>query len=412
MSNHQKMDPRALAGFVSSVISQALLSILLFPSATTTNAFSLSHSPSSASSSATLFSLILHLLSSSHILTSITLLPPSSRKRKRPEHPSGSSSSELEEHDHAEGGSDDDVNVADRDHSMSKPAPLPHPDSFKLYFRMTSDTFKWLSGLLEPLLECRDPVNSPLNLSSDIRLGIGLFRLATGSSYADTARRFGVSEFTSKFCTKQLCRVLCTNFRFWVAFPSPVELNPVSTAFEAIAGLPNCYGVIDCTRFKIIRKDGDNSQEESVAAQIVVDSSSRILSVIAGYRGDKGDSRILKSSSLYKDVEAHHLMRLPALRTIDSLKNWGVLGRPIEDDFKTAVAFIGACSILHNALLIREDYSALSDRNGDYSVHDHSSQYYGDASLEDNLVERRASVIRIALAARAKEVHEYNAAAC
>ncbi|XP_042496970.1 protein ALP1-like isoform X2 [Macadamia integrifolia] len=318
---------------------------------------------------------------------------------------------------------------------------------------MTSSTFKWLSGLLEPLLECRDPVGSPLNLSPEIRLGVGLFRLATGSGYADISSRFGVSEATSRFCTKQLCRVLCTNFRFWVAFPSPSELQSVSAAFEAIGGIPNCCGVIDCTRFRVAREG--NYQEDSVAAQIVVDSASRILSVVVGFHGDKGDSRVLKSSTFYRDVEegkllnsspvflkgvavpqyligdggypllpwlmvpivdpvrtsseedfnvVHHLMRLPALRTIASLRNWGVLSRPIDEEFRTAVAYIGACSILHNVLLMREDYSALCDATDDFSSYDQCSQYYRDTtSLEENSIEQKASVIQNALSARAKE---------
>lgn len=318
---------------------------------------------------------------------------------------------------------------------------------------MSSSTFEWLSGLLEPLLECRDPVNSPLNLSAEFRLGIGLFRLATGSDYSQISKQFGVSESVAKFCAKQLCRVLCTNFRFWVGFPSSNELESVSTAFETLTGLPNCCGVIDCTRFNIVNNNGNKKvQEDSIAAQIVVDSSSRILSIVAGFRSDKSDYEVLKSSTLYKDIEgerllnspkvnvngvdvnqylvgnggypllpwlmvpfldsvpgsceenfnkAHSLMRASAIRTIASLKNWGVLSQPIEEEFKIAVAYIGACSILHNALLMRDDYSALCDGMGDY---DQSSQHYKDSALEENLIDGKASSIRSALATRAKKL--------
>ncbi|KAF8404997.1 hypothetical protein HHK36_009892 [Tetracentron sinense] len=439
------MDSRALAALVSSLVSEVLLVLLLFPSP------DILHSSSSPS---TLLPLILHLLSSSEIASSISLLISPSRKGKRI----------LQSPDH-ETDEDDEQEITD---SNDRVPPFPNPDSFKVCFRMTSTTFEWLSGLLEPLLECRDPVGSPLNLPPEIRLGIGLFRLATGSGYSDLSRRFGVSESITRFCTKQLCRVLCTNFRFWVAFPSPIELESVSAAFEAISGFPNCCGVIDCTRFKIVRGGNYNSsntckfkeglQEESIVAQIVVDSSSRILSIVAGFRGDKGDSRVLRSSNLYKDVDgggllngplldvegvgipqylvgdggypllpwlmvpfidpvpasceedfnaAQHLMRLPGLRTIASLRNWGVLNRPIEEEFKTAVACIGACSILHNVLLMREDHSALSDGFEDYSLHDQSSQYYRESSLEENSIERKASLIQNALAARVREVRNF-----
>lgn len=57
---------------------------------------------------------------------------------------------------------------------------------------------------------------------------------------------------------------------------------------------------------------------------------------------------------------ALQVMRLPALRTVASLRNWGVLSRPVSEDVKMVVAYIGACSILHNGLLMREDFSALA----------------------------------------------------
>lgn len=328
---------------------------------------------------------------------------------------------------------------------------------------MSASTFEWLSGLLEPLLECRDPIGLPLNLSAELRLGIGLYRLSTGSSYSDIACQFGVTESVTRFCAKQLCRVLCTNFRFWVAFPNPIELESVSKDFEAITGLPNCCGVIDCTRFRFAKKtDGKLAsnakvQDDSIAAQIVVDSSSRILSIVAGFRGNKGDYRILKSTTLYEDIEggrllnsspvivngvainqyligdggypllpwlmvpfvdvvpgsreekfnvSNNLMRASVLRAISSLNSWGVLSKPIEEEFKTAVALIGACSILHNVLLMRDDDSAVLDVGGYYSSHDQMPLHYGDDIMDENLFETKASDIRSALSTRGIEFHK------
>ncbi|XP_057963653.1 protein ALP1-like [Malania oleifera] len=455
------MDSRALAALLSSLVSElVLLLLLLFPSTplsitanfnSNSNSNSNNSDPPTPNSGANLFHLIQYFLSSSEVAASLALLAVS-KKRKRTHDPESDSDSGDEEKETEPGirlGGD----------AWAQLSLARSPDSFKLCFRMTSSTFEWLSGLLEPLLECRDPVGLPLNLSCQIRLGIGLFRLATGSDYPELARRFGVSESVTRFCAKQLCRVLCTNFRFWVAFPGPADLESASAEFENLTGMPNCCGVIECTRFKILRSSGhrlssekeDQFFEETIAAQIVVDSSSRILSIIAGYRGEKGNSRVLKSSTLYKDIQggsllngpsvfvnriaidqylvgnggypllpwlmvpfvapvagsceenfnaAHNAMRLSAIRTLGSLKNWGVLSRPMQEEFKTAVAYIGACSILHNVLLMRDDNSALED----YPFHDQSSQscYYRDTSLEGNLMEKKASAIRNALATRAR----------
>ncbi|XP_021283975.1 protein ALP1-like [Herrania umbratica] len=430
------MDPRKLSALVSSLVSQLLLLLPIFFNSTHSNDFV---------SDRTLFSVLNYLLSSQEIAASLSFVSVS-RKRKRTQCSESDSEPIVEDRDPELGHrlGDDRVRLGlTRD-----------PDLFKACFRMKSSTFEWLAGLLEPLLECRDPVGSPLNLSAELRLGIGLFRLATGSSYPEIAQRFGVSESVTRFCAKHLCRVLCTNFRFWVAFPSPEELKSVSLSFEQLAGLPNCCGVIDCTRFNIVNEN--NGSIDSVAAQIVVDSSSKILSIVAGFKGDKGDSRVLKASTLYNDVEegrllnsspvlvngvainqylvgdggypllpwlmvpfvnvvpgssegkfnvAHSAMHVSALKTIASLKNWGILKKPMEEELKAAVAIIGACSILHNILLMREDDSALCELVGDYLVHDQSSQCYGEASLEENSTGKEASVIRDALATEAREAH-------
>ncbi|XP_021609462.1 protein ALP1-like [Manihot esculenta] len=437
------MESKKLAALLSSLISELLLLLLLlFPSSN----FSDSNFNYNSNSYPNLFPHLHHLLSSQEIAAILSLLTIS-RKRKRTHFLELDSESIHEDRAHERGSRLSELDRVTR-----------NPDSYKTIFRMSSSTFEWLSGLLEPLLECRDPIGSPLNLSAELRLGIGLFRLATGSNYSDIADRFGVTESVTRFCAKQLCRVLCTNFRFWVAFPSPAELQLISKDFETLTGLPNCCGVIDCARFELVGKtdsklasDGKD-QDDRIAVQIVVDSSSRILSVVAGFRGDKGDYRILKSTTLYKDIEggrllnsspvivngvdihqyligergypllpwlmvpfvdalpgsceaifntANNLMRVSALRTVASLKSWGVLCKPIEEELKTAVALIGACSILHNALLLREDDSALLDVE-DYSLYDQGSQYY-EAEMEENLIERKASDVRRALARSAKE---------
>ncbi|KAL5705669.1 hypothetical protein ACHQM5_023944 [Ranunculus cassubicifolius] len=399
------IDPRLLASLLSSFVSQLLL-VLLFFFPNTPN----------------LPPLFFNLLQSPPIAAA-TLLSPSSKKRKQPPPPS------------------DDEEIVESSHSIS-----PEIDPFTVCFKMKSSTFEWLTGLLEPLLECRDPVGASLNLPAEIRLGIGLFRLATGANYQETAKRFGVSGATSRFCAKQLCRVLCTNFRFWVAFPNLNELESVSNSF----GFSNCCGVVGSIRFKV--RTGD-CKEETVLAQIVVDNSSKIMNIVAGFRGDKAVSRVLKDSTLYKDVEEGRLLNGPVIdvegvsvpqfligdgsyplhpwlmvpfvdpisgsneekfntklkksglsgrRTLASLRNWGILSKPIEEEYKTAVACIGACSILHNALLTREDLSALADEMEDYSGLDEFPQYCPDNSMEEEEALKKGSDIRNALATSIK----------
>ncbi|KAM3291527.1 protein ANTAGONIST OF LIKE HETEROCHROMATIN PROTEIN 1-like [Capsicum chacoense] len=415
------MNTRNLAALLSSLVAELLLLLaVIFPS---TDTLSITNSSFNDYFSP----LLLHFLSVSETIATLSLIPIS-RKRKR---------TLFSEFDDPGG----DGLTRFRLGELGRPDSFirRNPDVFKKFFNLNSSSFDWLCGLLEPLLECRDPVDSPLNLSPETRLGIGLFRLATGANYTDVSSRFSVSVPVAKFCVRQLCRVLCTNYRFWVGLLNSGELESVSTRFESISGIPNCCGVICCVRFKV--------NEESIAAQLVADSSSRIISIIAGFRGNKTDFQVLESSTLFQDIEkgtvlrnsqgleingvavpkflvgngdypllnwlmlpfddpvsqsneenfnnAINLMRLPAVKAIESLRNWGVLSEPIEGEIRTVVASIGACSILHNMLLSREDYSAFCEDSNDYSFH----KYQSSLTASDSV----ASAIRSALVTKAAE---------
>ncbi|KAK7362622.1 hypothetical protein VNO77_04740 [Canavalia gladiata] len=411
------MQPRHLAALLSTLVSQLLLLLLLiFPSTHNPNSLHLINSNPNPNPNS-IFPLLHHFLFSHQIAATLSLHRKRKRKRKRP-------------------------------HNEHSPLPPRTPDSFPNTFMMNSSTFEWLSGLLEPLLECRDPAELfPLNLSAGVRLGIGLFRLAAGSDYPEISTRFGVSVSVARFCVKQLCRVLCTNFRFWVSFPSPNDLRSVSQNFETLSGFPNCCGVVLCSRFEVV-----NANTPCVAAQIVVDSSFRILSIVAGFLGHKSDARILKTSTLFKDIEegtllnsppvnavnqyliadsgypllpwlvvpfadplpgsveenfnaVHEAMRVPALRTAASLRNWGVLSKPVDEELKMVVAYIGACSILHNSLLMREDFSALASDFEDCRQSYNNSE---NCNLEDHPVDSKALALRSTLATMAKKIHNSN----
>ncbi|RHN62187.1 putative harbinger transposase-derived nuclease domain-containing protein [Medicago truncatula] len=398
------MESRKLAALLSSLVSQLLLILLLiFPP----NSFPPNSLPPNSTET---FSLIHHFLFSQQTAVTTTLL---SRKRKRYHH-----------------------------------RLIPNPDWFPTTFLMTSSTFEWLTNLLEPLLECRDPAYLlPLNLTAGVRLGIGLFRLASGSDYQQIANQFNVTVSVAKFCVKQLCRVLCTNFRFWVSFPNANDRSILQN-FESISGLPNCSGVVFSSRFQIAPSTSPQQPHSSIAAQIVVDSTCRILSIAAGYFGHKTDYTILKASSLFNDIEegsllnapsvngvnqyligdsgypllpwlmvpfadnvcvtgsveetfnaAHGLMRIPAFKTDASLRKWGVLSKPVREEIKMAVAYIGACSILHNSLLMREDFSAL------VSDFEYQRKSVDPFVLEDDPVKTsKALAMRATLATMAKKI--------
>ncbi|XP_074556997.1 uncharacterized protein LOC141812961 [Curcuma longa] len=177
------MDPKEVAALVSFLVSQIPLLLTLFPFAHPRPSFSTPFSLSAPQSS--LLSLSLHLLSSASHIAAISPCRP--RKRKR---------YQQDSEPHAA------IALRRRD-----------PDHSLLCFRMKSTTFEWLCGLLDPLLDCRDPAGSSLRLSGPTRLAIALSRLASGAPYLELAARFGVPESTARFCTNIISSwsVLFTN---------------------------------------------------------------------------------------------------------------------------------------------------------------------------------------------------------
>ncbi|KAK8950997.1 hypothetical protein KSP39_PZI003705 [Platanthera zijinensis] len=418
------METRPLAALVSSLVSQALL--LFFQA----NPNILLPSPLSLTMPS-----LLGLLTSCNIAATVSISTanlPRPRKRRREIDGLGENEEEGDEDKEEERESHEIIEEAIPGSAVPAFAPHPNPDHFKLQFGMRSSTFEWLTSLLDPLIDSRDPVGSSFRLPTATRLALGLSRLATGASYADLASRYSVPELAARFCARNLCRVLCTNFRFWLGFPkTPEELHPVSAGFASLAGLPGCCGAIASARF--------NLQSGPASAFVVADVSSRILSFVAMFRGDPPAFELLTKSTLYKKAveghllgpeqylvgdEGHHLfpwlmvpfvkpvpgsceedfnlalqmMCWPARRAIYSLHNWKVLSRLEEEASKVAVAFIGTCAILHNVLLMNDDESALADVGDECLL---SSVQYKDE--EKPAAVQKAVLLRNTLAMKARE---------
>lgn len=416
------METRILAALVSSLVSQALLLLLLIFQS---NPNLVLTSPLSQT-----FTTILHLLSRPH-LTAATSHLPLSRKR-RLEMDESELEDEANEGEKEEKEEDCDHRIIEATAPCIALAPHPNPEHFKLHFGMRAATFEWLASLLDPLIDSRDPIGSPFRLPTATRLALALARLSTGADYADLASRFSVSEPAARFCTRHLCRVLCTNFRFWLAFPSsPESLRPVSDGFASLAGLPGCCGAMASARFRLHRGPA--------TAFLVADVSSRILSFAAVFHGERSGFEVLRQSSLYKDAVdgrllgpeqylvgdetqqlhpwlmvpfakpvpgsceedfnlALRVMCWPARRAIYSLHNWKILSRLEEESTKVAAAFIGTCSILHNILLMKEDDSALADVGEECLLS--SEQYMKE---EKRTADKKAILIRSTLAVKARE---------
>lgn len=337
-------------------------------------------------------------------------------------HPEPTSRNRNRKRDRSDDDPDDDpVLLIPPPPPPAPPPPLPptSPDHYPLAFRVSAPTFHYLAGLLDPLLS--HPFLPPATL-----LALALARLASGLPYPALADRFRVPPSAPRAASRRLRRVLLANFRFWLAFPTS---PPTST--------PSCRGALACARFA--------GPSGPLAAQLVAGASSRILSLAAGFRGDRTDLEVLKLSSLYHEVEqgklldpaqylvgdgtgypllpwlmvpfqgpiipgspeaefnaAHKAMCRPARRAVRSLMGWGAVARLHEEESpRAAVTCIGTCAMLHNVLLAREDYSALApeEEEGDEAdICSGAMQSRRDGATVEE-VDERAVAMRSALAA-------------
>nr|CAB3469753.1 unnamed protein product [Digitaria exilis] len=317
---------------------------------------------------------------------------------------------------------------------LALPLPPTSPDHYPLAFRVSAPTFNFLSGLLDPLL------SHPSLPPPPVLLALALARLASGLPYPALAARFGVPPSAPRAASRRLRRVLLANFRFWLAFPPSDPTSAYS------APLPSCRGALCCARFA--------GPGGPLAAQLVAGASSRVLSLAAGFRGDRTDLEVLRLSSLYQEVEqgrlleppqylvgdggrypllpwlmvpfpgpvvpgsqeaafnaAHRAMCRPVRRAVRSLMGWGAIARLHEEESaRAAVACIGTCAMLHNLLLTREDYSALapddaemqSDLRGVLNQGDEAAAAAG--SEEGFEVDGRALMLRSALATTMRDL--------
>lgn len=301
-------------------------------------------------------------------------------------------------------------------------ARLMDESTFRKFMRVSPSLFEHLCQELHPFLEKMNTA-SLLSIPVSKRIAVALHWFATGSTYSEVSQRFGIGEASAFKCCRELCKVLCTHYKYKLSYPSGNELGRVIHGFQSISGLPNCAGVVDCIRFEIESpriSDGydylDESHMYSVAAQIVVDRNMRILNVSTGYTGGFSDSHVLKLSRIYTEVvsnglfdgqslllhgievpfyfigdlgyplktwlltpyyaqnlsaceeafnwkhrQVHSIVRM----TSHVLKRWGVLAQKMRVPIKMATATIGACCVLHNMMvdwnegLELEDYGLL-----------------------------------------------------
>ena len=181
-------------------------------------------------------------------------------------------------------------------------------------FRLDYDGIMFVDSLV------RDRVSNGTNrnhgLSSVHKLLITLRYLATGKMQLCNGDDMGVSQPTVSRAISVTLDSLTSPAvvsRF-IRFPTDATaIRKNQEGFFAIAGFPGIVGAIDGTHIQIIAPHEYENEfvnrhhYHSINTQVVFDSNSRIIDIVAKWPGSTHDSRILNESALKVIFEQNHL---------------------------------------------------------------------------------------------------------
>ena len=190
----------------------------------------------------------------------------------------------------------------------------------QLWRRTTKVTFNRLCDRLGPHIH-----GNFQQIPMRQRVALGLFFMGQqGCTCKTTGLVFGVHEGAVSSIVGDFVEAVIAahrHHRHLIKFPTGEELTNTIRRFEALAGLPNVCGAIDCTHFSITkpsRPDADDYRDRwgrhSIIGPAVVDSSGRFLDVCVGCPGSWADARVFAHSTLSKRINAGSIITEPVAR--------------------------------------------------------------------------------------------------
>ena len=157
------------------------------------------------------------------------------------------------------------------------------------HFRVSRETFRYICDLVGHHL-VRQDTNMRRAIPVQKRVGVALWRLATGNSYRATGLIFGVGRCTALKLKEEFCSALLKVGNDYIKFPKgEAETRDAIEAFEEISSFPQVVGAIDGSHIPIAAPNEDandyynRKQFHSVVLQGVADAKGRFIHVSTGY---------------------------------------------------------------------------------------------------------------------------------
>ena len=150
------------------------------------------------------------------------------------------------------------------------------------------------------------------------RVGVGVWRLATGNSFRTCGLQFGIGTSTAKQVCYEFERALCRRINLFIKFPNtPAEIKAVMDEFEKQFHFPQIVGAIDGSHIEI-KSPVENHEDYfnrkhyyCVNLQAIVDSELLFRHVAVGFPGCIHDSPVLQLSGLLDMANNRQILTAP-----------------------------------------------------------------------------------------------------
>ena len=170
---------------------------------------------------------------------------------------------------------------------------------WKEHFRITHETFEYLCDLLRADLQ-KQHTRMRVPISVEERVGVALWRLATGNSCRSCGLQFGLGKSTAKCICNEFKQALLALKDQFITIPlTRQEIPEKIDEFEEMYRIPQIVGAIDGCRIEINAPPRNHEdyfnrkQHYSVNLQAIVDSNLKFIHATVGYPGSIHDARDL-----------------------------------------------------------------------------------------------------------------------
>ena len=188
---------------------------------------------------------------------------------------------------------------------------------WKEHFRITHATFEYLCDLIRADIQ-KQHTRMRVPISVEERVGLALWRLATGNSYRSCGLQFGYGKSTAKCICSEFERALLRRKDQFIKFPlTRQEITEKVDEFEEMYGIPQIVGAIDGCHIEINAPPRNHEdyynrkQHYSVNLQAIVDSNLKFIHATVGYPGSIHDARVLRLSGLYDLAQNEQILAGP-----------------------------------------------------------------------------------------------------